>query len=127
MGQHGLPVVDEVPENGKTPPAGPDSLILAKSLGSGQKSGDDMQRSLSRENSRDNSPQFSRPNKRKLDLTQDEDEAKDEHTTDATRLHEAMWETSLSKVEPEEELSSFDFTSGKLELVDTSILQGDPG
>ena len=127
MGQHGLPVVDEVPENGKTPPAGPDSLILAKSLGSGRRSVDDMQRSLSRENSRDNSPQFSRPNKRKLDLTQDEDEAKDEHTTDATRLHEAMWETSLSKVEPEEELSSFDFTSGKLELVDTSILQGDPG
>ena len=56
MGQHGLPVVDEVPENGKTPPAGPDSPILAKSLGSGRRSVDDMQRSLSRENSRDNSP-----------------------------------------------------------------------
>ena len=56
MGQHGLPVVDEVPENGKNPPAGPDSPILAKSLGSGRRSVDDMQRSLSRENSRDNSP-----------------------------------------------------------------------
>ena len=95
MGQHCLSVVDEVPEEGKTPdntifsPVSdrcqfstmretsasqlsdllaslehelprpendPDSPILAQSLGSGRRSVDDMQRSLSRENSRDNSP-----------------------------------------------------------------------
>ena len=50
-----------------------------------------------------------------------------DNTTDATRYHEAMWETSFSKVEPDEEPSSFNFISGNLELVDTSILQGDPG
>jgi hypothetical protein len=95
LGQHGLSVVDEIPENGKTlnnsifSPVSdrcqfstmretsasqlsdllaslehelprqendPDSPILAQSLGSGRRSVDDMQRSLSRENSRDNSP-----------------------------------------------------------------------
>ena len=55
------------------------------------------------------------------------DEAKDEHTTDATRFHVEMWETNFNKMEPEEEPSSFNFISGNLELVDTIILKGDPG